>query len=78
MAPAQVQRPPSPRLPPEIMPDEARFRNAVKLDPANYSVEFENSELRALRLKLKGDESAAMHDDRSGLLICLTECHLHP
>jgi hypothetical protein len=77
LLPAQRSQMPTRRImPPEIVPPEGHFQDVVKVDPVHYRVEHENSQMRVLRLNLKGDESTPIHDDRAGLLVCLTECHI--
>ncbi len=50
-------------MPPEVFNDT--FQDVAKLDPGHYKVEFENEQIRVLRLVLKGNNSVPLHDDRS-------------
>jgi len=61
-------------LPELIAPDA--FRDALTVDPKHYRLDLENDRVRVLRLSLQGDEAVPVHDDRSGLLVCVNECHL--
>jgi len=62
---------------PEIIPPEVlKGKDAVQADPKHYKVELENEHMRVLRLVLKPDEVAPVHDDRDALFVCLKECHL--
>lgn len=64
-------------FPPDIVPPEVvKGKDALAADPAHYRLELENDRLRVLRLTLKADEVAPMHDDRDALFICLKECHI--
>jgi hypothetical protein len=44
--------------------------------PKHYRLDFENDQIRVLRLTLKGDEAVPLHDAKDALLLCLKECHL--
>jgi hypothetical protein len=62
---------------PEVVPKEVlEGVDALRADPSHYHLEFENDEVRVLRLTLKGDESVPLHDGRDALVVCLKECHL--
>src|SRR5438270_12406119 len=62
---------------PEIIPPEVlKGKDAMQADPKHYKVELENEHMRVLRLVLKPDEVAPVHDDRDALFVCLKECHL--
>jgi hypothetical protein len=64
-------------FPPDIVPQEARDgAEALRTDPKHYHLDFENDQIRALRLTLKGDEAVPLYDARDALLVCLKECHL--
>ena len=64
-------------FPPDIVPPEVlEGRDVLRVDPVHYRLEFENAQMRALRLTLKADETVPMHDDRDALAVCVKECHL--
>jgi hypothetical protein len=62
---------------PEIVPRGwlAR-RDPVQLDPIHYRLDFENQNVRAIRLTLKAGEAVPMHDDVDALAVCILECHV--
>jgi hypothetical protein len=62
-------------FPPEIV-IERSFVDVVKIAPRLYTVEEENEKVRVLRAKLPGGVRVPMHDQRSGLLVALTDVHL--
>ena len=73
---AQRGLPPT-RQHPEIVPKEVLDgMDALRADPAHYRLEFENEQVRVLRLVLKGGESVPIHDAQDALVVCLKECHL--
>ena len=67
---------------PEIIPPEVlKGKDAVEADPKHYKVDFENDRMRVLRLTLKADEVAPVHDGRDALFVCLAAgsdkaCHI--
>jgi hypothetical protein len=64
-------------FPPDIVPpDVLESRDALQVDPQHYRLEFENEKMRVLRLTLKTNEAAPMHDDADALVVCLKECHV--
>jgi hypothetical protein len=72
---------PSPRkavpFPPDIVPQEVRDgAEALRADPKHYHLDFENDQIRALRLTLKGVEAVPFYDARDALLVCLKDCYL--
>ena len=71
---AQVR---SREFPPDIVPPEVlKGKDALETDPKHYRLELENDRMRVLRLTLKADEVAPVHDDHDALFVCLKECHL--
>jgi hypothetical protein len=62
------------RFPPEMLLD--RFIDVAKVAPHYFTVEKENSEVRVLRAKLDGSARIPLHDDRSGLMVALSDVHL--
>jgi len=64
-------------FPPEIVSPEALVRrDPLKIDPKHYHLDYENEQVRAIRLTLKADEAVPLHDDVDALAICIQECHL--
>jgi hypothetical protein len=69
-------------FPPDIVPPEVvKGKDALAADPKHYRLEFENEHMRVLRLTLKADEVAPVHDDVDALFVCLAvgsskDCHL--
>jgi len=64
-------------FPPDIVPPEVvKGKDALAADPKHYRLDLENDRMRVLRLTLKADEIAPVHDDRDALFVCLKECHL--
>ena len=63
-----------PQFPPDVSLD--RFIDVAKVAPQSFTVERENSEIRVLRAKLSGNARIPLHDDRSGLIVALTDVHL--
>ena len=69
-------------FPPDIVPPEVvKGKDALAADPKHYKLEFENERMRVLRLTLKADEVAPVHDDGDALFVCLAvgsdkACHL--
>ena len=64
-------------FPPDIVPPEVvKGKDALEADPKHYKLELENDRMRVLRLTLKADEVAPVHDDHDALFVCLKECHL--
>jgi hypothetical protein len=49
-------------------------RDAAKLDPRHYQVEYENDRLRVLRVKFGPNERSVMHGHPSGVIIVLSDC----
>jgi hypothetical protein len=67
-----------PVFPPDIVPPEVlQNRDALQADPQHYRLEFENDRMRVLRLTLRPNEEARMHDSIDALAVCLNECHIH-
>ena len=51
----------------------ALAQDAVKVDPKHYTVEFENDEVRVLRIKYGPHEKSIMHSHPAGVVTVLTE-----
>ncbi len=59
-------------FPPDIVPPEVvKGKDALAADPQHYKLELENDRMRVLRLTLKADEVAPVHDDRDALFVCI-------
>jgi len=69
-------------FPPDIVPPEVlKGKDALEADPKHYRLDLENDHMRVLRLTLKADEVAPVHDDRDALFVCLAvgsdkACHI--
>jgi hypothetical protein len=69
-------------FPPDIVPPEVlKGKDALESDPKHYKLELENDRMRVLRLMLKADEVAPVHDDHDALFVCVAAgsdkaCHL--
>jgi quercetin dioxygenase-like cupin family protein len=48
-------------------------QDAVKVDPKHYTVEFENDQMRVLRIKYGPHEKSVMHSHPAGVVIMLTD-----
>lgn len=49
--------------------------DAVKADPKHYKVEFENDQVRVLRIVYGPGEKSAMHSHPAGIAVTLTDSH---
>ena len=49
------------------------MQDAVKVDPKHYTVEFENDQMRVLRIKYGPHEKSVMHSHPAGVVIMLTD-----
>jgi uncharacterized RmlC-like cupin family protein len=47
--------------------------DAVKMDPARYTVDFENDKVRVVRIRYGPHERSVMHDHAEGVLVFLTD-----
>jgi hypothetical protein len=61
---------------PEYNRSAASSHDPVKLDSRTYTVETDNDRVRVLRVRLGPDHEVPMHDDRSAILIAVTEVHI--
>ena len=48
-------------------------QDAVKVDPKHYKVEFENDQVRVLRITYGPHEKSAMHSHPAGVVVYLTD-----
>ena len=51
----------------------AMAQDAVKVDPKHYTVEFENDQVRVLRIRYGPHEKSVMHKHPAGVAIFLTD-----
>jgi quercetin dioxygenase-like cupin family protein len=51
-------------------------QDAVKADPKHYKVEFENSEVRVLRIHYGPHEKSVMHHHPDSVVTMLTDSHV--
>ena len=54
----------------------AAAQDAVKADPRHYKVEFENDEVRVLRITYGPHEKSVMHEHPPNLAVFLTDAHV--
>ncbi|HEY4839948.1 MAG TPA: hypothetical protein VIH72_15130 [Candidatus Acidoferrales bacterium] len=54
----------------------ALAQDAVKTDPKHYKVEFENSEVRVLRIHYGPHEKSVMHHHPDSVVTMLTDSHV--
>ncbi|TDQ29393.1 cupin domain-containing protein [Zeaxanthinibacter enoshimensis] len=52
---------------------EIQAQDAVEADPEHYSVEFENDQVRVLRIKYGPGEKSVMHQHPDAVAVMLTE-----
>src|SRR5262250_39630 len=50
-------------------------QDAVKVDPKHYKVEFENAQVRVLRVTYGPHEKSVMHDHPANVAVWLTDEH---
>ena len=53
----------------------ARAQDPVKVDPKHYRVEFENDQVRVLRIQYGPGEKSPMHSHPDGVQVFLTDVH---
>jgi quercetin dioxygenase-like cupin family protein len=53
----------------------ARAEDPVKVDPKHYKVEFENDQVRVLRISYGPHEKSVMHSHPAGVAVFLTDGH---
>ncbi len=51
----------------------ARAQDPVKVDPAHYKVEFENDQVRVLRIHYPAGEKSVMHSHPDAVAVFLTD-----
>jgi quercetin dioxygenase-like cupin family protein len=53
----------------------ARAQDAAKVDPKHYKVEFENDQVRVLRISYGPHEKSVMHSHPAGVVVYLNDLH---
>jgi hypothetical protein len=66
-----------PQFPPDMIAQDSPIRDIAKLDTVHVKVETESSRLRLLRIRLPAGEALQTHDEREGVLVCVTACSLN-
>ena len=61
-------------FPPDIVQD--RLRHVLEVDPVHYKKDLENDRVRVLHARLGPGEAVPMHDDRSNMIVAITEVHI--
>jgi len=56
-----------------VLPAKVVAQDAVKVDPKHYSVEFENDEIRVLRIKYGPGEKSVMHKHPRGFAFFVSD-----
>src|SRR5207247_3179591 len=54
----------------------ARTQDPVKVDPKHYKVEFENDQVRVLRIHYEPGEKSVMHEHPNAVAVFLTDDHV--
>ncbi len=54
----------------------AGAQDAAKVDPKHYKVEFENDQVRVLRITYGPHEKSAMHSHPAGVVVFLSDGHV--
>ena len=54
----------------------AQAQDAVKVDPKHYKVQFENDQVRVLRIQYGPGEKSVMHGHPDSVQVFLTDCHV--
>ncbi len=54
----------------------AMAQDPVKVEPKHYKVEFENAQVRVLRINYGPHEKSVMHDHPASVVVLLTEAHV--
>ena len=50
--------------------------DALGVDSKHFHFQFENRQIRVLRLTLRGNEFVPMHSSPDALLVCVNGCHI--
>ena len=61
-------------LPPDIVRDP--LRPVLEVDSIHYKLDLENDRVRVLHARLGPGEAVPMHDDRSSMIVAITEVHI--
>ena len=54
----------------------AMAQDPVKVDPKHYKIEFENDQVRILRITYGPHEKSVMHDHPAGQVVYITDAHV--
>ena len=54
----------------------AKAQDPVKVDPNNWKVEFENAQVRVLRVHIPAHGKLGMHEHPANVLVALTDSHV--
>ena len=54
----------------------AKAQDPVKVDPSNWKVEFENAQVRVLRVHVPAHGKLGMHEHPASVLVPLTDSHV--
>lgn len=58
-----------------VAPKTALAQDPVKVDPKHCKVEFENEQVRVLRIRYGPHENSVMHDHPAGVAVFLTDSY---
>jgi hypothetical protein len=61
-------------FPPDIVRD--KLRDVLEVDPVHFKKDLENDRVRVLHVRLGPGEAVPMHDDRSHMLVAISEVHI--
>jgi quercetin dioxygenase-like cupin family protein len=56
-----------------VAPSVLNPQDPVKVDPSHYKVEFENAQVRVLRIRYGPHEKSVMHEHPAGVAVFLTD-----
>ena len=65
-----------PAAPSSVPSEISEQRDAFACPSKHCHVEFENGQIRVLRVTLDGDRAFPAHDAPDALLVCISECHI--
>jgi quercetin dioxygenase-like cupin family protein len=54
----------------------ARAQDAIKADPKHYKVEFENDQVRVLRITYAPGEKSVIHEHPASVAVFMTDAHV--
>jgi quercetin dioxygenase-like cupin family protein len=56
--------------------ETAMAQDPVKVDPKHYKVQFENDQVRVLRITYGPHEKSVMHDHPASVVVYITDAHV--